>query len=317
MKKLTPLVSICCITYNHEIFIRDAIEGFLMQKSTFPIEIIIHDDASTDKTAEIVAEYANKYPELIFPIFQTENQFSKGIKISATYVWPKAKGKYIALCEGDDYWTDPFKLQKQVDFLEANPDFVICYHDVKVINEEGSVIIESKIGKENQRDFSSEELSYNRPFIMPLSVVFRNLSIIWPEETKYVLNGDTFLFSILGQYGNGKYIKDIQPGNYRYHSGGIWSAITNQQKTIAHITTFYWIYQYYFRIGDINRAQSYLKIMLDLVLKIDSSLKSNAFIAESNIPDLPQNTIMSLIKIISKKIYNKFKKKIKINNIFS
>jgi glycosyltransferase involved in cell wall biosynthesis len=317
MKKLTPLVSICCITYNHEIFIRDAIEGFLMQKSTFPIEIIIHDDASTDKTAEIVAEYANKYPELIFPIFQTENQFSKGIKISATYVWPKAKGKYIALCEGDDYWTDPFKLQKQVDFLEANPDFVICYHDVKVINEEGSVIIESKIGKENQRDFSSEELSYNRPFIMPLSVVFRNLSIIWPEETKYVLNGDTFLFSILGQYGNGKYIQDIQPGNYRYHSGGIWSAITNQQKTIAHITTFYWIYQYYFRIGDINRAQSYLKIMLDLVLKIDSSLKSNAFIAESNIPDLSQNTIMSLIKIISKKIYNKFKKKIKINNIFS
>jgi glycosyltransferase involved in cell wall biosynthesis len=311
MKKLTPLVSICCITYNHEIFIRDAIEGFLMQKSTFPIEIIIHDDASTDKTAEIVAEYANKYPELIFPIFQTENQFSKGIKISATYVWPKAKGKYIALCEGDDYWTDPFKLQKQVDFLEANPDFVICYHDVKVINEEGSVIIESKIGKENQRDFSSEELSYNRPFIMPLSVVFRNLSIIWPEETKYVLNGDTFLFSILGQYGNGKYIQDIQPGNYRYHSGGIWSAITNQQKTIAHITTFYWIYQYYFRIGDINRAQSYLKIMLDLVLKIDSSLKSNAFLAESKIPDLSQNTIMSLIKIISKKIYNKLVRRLK------
>ena len=112
------LVSICCITYNHEKYIRDAIEGFLMQKTDFPFEVLIHDDASTDGTADIIREYETKYPDIIKPIYQTENQYSKGIKISATYNYPRAKGKYIALCEGDDYWIDPYKLQKQVDFLE-------------------------------------------------------------------------------------------------------------------------------------------------------------------------------------------------------
>ena len=127
MNGTKPIVSICCITYNHENYIRDAIEGFLMQKTTFPIEIIIHDDASTDKTAEIVKSYAEKHPDLILPILQAENQYSKGIPIS-TYAYPKARGKYIAFCEGDDYWTDPYKLQKQVDFLESNPDCSWCFH---------------------------------------------------------------------------------------------------------------------------------------------------------------------------------------------
>ena len=111
-----PIVSICCITLHHEKYIRDAIEGFLMQKTSFPIEILIHDDASTDDTANIIREYEEKFPNIIKPIYQTENQYSKGISISATYQFPRALGKYIALCEGDDYWTDPLKLQKQVDF---------------------------------------------------------------------------------------------------------------------------------------------------------------------------------------------------------
>ncbi len=127
---MNPLVSICCITYNHESYIRDAIEGFLMQKTTFPFEIIIHDDASTDDTAKIIQEYANQYPELFVTILQKENQWSKGIRPSPTYVWPRARGKYIALCEGDDYWTDPYKLQKQVDFMKENPDCSLCFHNV-------------------------------------------------------------------------------------------------------------------------------------------------------------------------------------------
>lgn len=110
-----PLVSICCITYNQENYIRDAIEGFLMQRTTFPIEIIIHDDASTDNTAKVVNEFAEKHPDLIVPIYQTINQYSQGIKPWPNFVFPRARGKYIALCEGDDYWTDPLKLQKQVD----------------------------------------------------------------------------------------------------------------------------------------------------------------------------------------------------------
>lgn len=135
MESNSIMVSICCITYNHEKFIRDAIEGFLMQKVNFPIEIIIHDDASTDGTADIIREYEKNYPLLIKPIYQKENQYSKGVKVSSSLVWPKATAKYIALCEGDDYWVDTLKLQKQVDFLETNTDFGMVHGGCFVYDE--------------------------------------------------------------------------------------------------------------------------------------------------------------------------------------
>ena len=117
-------LSVICLTYNHEKFIRQALDGFVMQKTNFPFEVIVHDDASTDETAKIIREYEIKYPELIKPIYQKENLWQKGIP-TKNYIYPKINGKYVALCEGDDYWTDPLKLQKQVDFLEAH----WCYSD--------------------------------------------------------------------------------------------------------------------------------------------------------------------------------------------
>ncbi|HKK83432.1 MAG TPA: glycosyltransferase, partial [Atribacterota bacterium] len=129
-RNISPLVTIGCITYKHEKYIRDSIEGFLIQKTTFPVEIIIHDDASPDKTPEIISEYEQKYPNLFFTIFQDENQFSIGnTPIFGNFIYPKSRGKYIAFCEGDDYWSDPLKLQKQVDFLEENPDYSLCSHE--------------------------------------------------------------------------------------------------------------------------------------------------------------------------------------------
>lgn len=114
---MNPLVSISCITYNHVSYIRQCLDGFLMQKTDFPFEIVVHDDASTDKTAEIVREYEKKYPNIIKPIYELENQYSKpGISIN-DITFPYLRGKYIALCEGDDYWIDENKLQMQVDFL--------------------------------------------------------------------------------------------------------------------------------------------------------------------------------------------------------
>jgi glycosyltransferase involved in cell wall biosynthesis len=121
------MTSICCTTYNHENYIADAMESFLMQKTDFNFEILIHDDASTDRTPEIIKQYESKYPDLIKPIYQTENQYSKGIKVGR-FNMEKAKGKYIAVCEGDDYWTDPFKLQKQVDYMETHPECSMCVH---------------------------------------------------------------------------------------------------------------------------------------------------------------------------------------------
>jgi glycosyltransferase involved in cell wall biosynthesis len=111
-------VSICCLAYNHENYISTCINGFLMQKTNFVFEVLIHDDASTDKTANIIKEYEQKYPDIIKPIYQTENQYSQGVSVTSTFNYPRAKGKYIAICEGDDYWTDPNKLQIQIDLLE-------------------------------------------------------------------------------------------------------------------------------------------------------------------------------------------------------
>jgi glycosyltransferase involved in cell wall biosynthesis len=129
-----PLVSIICPTYNHESFIREALDGFVMQKTNFPFEIIVHDDASTDSTAQIVKEYEVEYPHLFNNIYQTVNQFSIEVMSVTKILLNAASGKYIACCEGDDYWTDPYKLQKQVDFLEANEGFSGVFHNQFVIN---------------------------------------------------------------------------------------------------------------------------------------------------------------------------------------
>ncbi len=126
------LVSVCCLTYNHEAYLRDTLEGILMQKVDFPIEILINDDASTDGTRAIMEEYAAKYPALIRPFYQDVNLYSQGKDLCLEVLYPAARGKYIALCEGDDYWTEPDKLQTQVDFLEAHPEYVACVHDTLV-----------------------------------------------------------------------------------------------------------------------------------------------------------------------------------------
>ena len=133
-----PLLSIVCLAYNHAAFISETLDGFLRQETTFPFEIIVHDDASTDATATIIREYAARYPQVIKPIYQTENQYRKGVPFS-TRLFAQAHGKYIAYCEGDDYWTDPRKLQIQVDFLEKHRDYVMTYHDAFMFNSQGVV----------------------------------------------------------------------------------------------------------------------------------------------------------------------------------
>lgn len=131
LKESRPVVSISCISYNQENYIGNVIEGFLNQIVDFPVEILIHDDASTDRTASIIEEYGREYPNIIKPILQSQNKFSRGVKcIHATFNFTRSKGKYIATCEGDDYWIDEKKLYKQVAFLEKNKDFVLCSHEV-------------------------------------------------------------------------------------------------------------------------------------------------------------------------------------------
>ena len=121
-------VTVICLAYNHVAYIREALEGFVRQRTDFPFEVLVHDDASTDGTTDIIREYAERYPHIIHPVYQTENQYSKGACIARDYLFPLVRGRYVALCEGDDCWTDPLKLSRQVAALEAHPELDICAH---------------------------------------------------------------------------------------------------------------------------------------------------------------------------------------------
>lgn len=222
---MQPLLTIICTAYNHEKFIKQTLDGFVMQKTNFKFEVLIHDDASTDKTAEIIKEYQEKYPDIIKPIFQTENQFSQGIPILKKYVYPQVKGKYVALCEGDDYWIDQNKLQKQVDFLETNPEYSVCFHPVKFIYEDKpnktNIYPSKKILKEN---LTFEKL-LKVNFIQTNSVVYRwrfdsvNFdNILVPG----ILPGDWYLHLCHAKVGKIAVINDVM-SVYRRHSGGVWT----------------------------------------------------------------------------------------------
>ncbi|ANZ46001.1 glycosyltransferase [Cloacibacillus porcorum] len=137
MSDNTVLLSICCFAYNHEKYIRETLDGFLKQEVPFKYEVIIHDDASTDSTQKIIREYECKYPEVIKPIYQKQNQYSQGVNIFCTHISPCIKGRYIALCEGDDYWLDANKLKKQIDFMEVHREYIATTHQCIIVNDDG------------------------------------------------------------------------------------------------------------------------------------------------------------------------------------
>ncbi len=168
----TPILSVFSWAFNHKDFIRESIESILVQRTNFKVEIIIHDDASSDGTKEIIKEYQDKYPFLFYNILQEENQWSQG-KSVMNPLFEKPKGKYIALTHGDDYWTDPLKLQKQVDFLESNPKIVLCAHSI-FMDIKGVICFDVFRKKyENTYVFNKEEFKYGNP-ISTVSTIFRN-----------------------------------------------------------------------------------------------------------------------------------------------
>ncbi|NLZ74160.1 MAG: glycosyltransferase, partial [Bacteroidales bacterium] len=225
-----PIVSIICITYNHEKFIREAIEGFLNQIVDFPIEIIIHDDASTDSTAKIICEYASIYKDKIKPILQKENQKSKGLGIVSRTVFNAAQGKYIALCEGDDYWTDPFKLQKQVDFLEANMDVSLTC-TLKAVLRDGVI---TKHGAKQSISYANTK-NVLTDFIAPTqTMVFRNLKGLseFLNQHPLIYGGDraiTYYASLHGKIA----ILPFWGSIYRITKQGVSTGLSSRRKLIV------------------------------------------------------------------------------------
>lgn len=222
-------VSIVMVTYKHEAFIAEAIEGVLMQECDYDVELIIADDCSPDGTAEIVQSYIDNHPKGHW-IKYTRHEQNKGMMPNFVWALKQAKGEYIALCEGDDYWTDPNKLKKQVDFLEESEEYVLTYHNANIIDETGKVVNQSKLPDIRKKDFSGLELRETK-FILTLTMVFRNCIEKYPSNFLNVYNGDIALVSLLGNFGKGKYMDEIKPASYREHDGGVWSKedVTNRK----------------------------------------------------------------------------------------
>lgn len=219
------LVSICCITYNHARFIRDTLDGFLGQKTDFKFEVLIHDDASTDGTEEIIREYEANYPNIIKPLYETENQYSKGVSMSKTFNFPRVKGKYMAMCDGDDYWIDENKLQKQVDFMEANPDYTICFH--KVLRKfdkhiQGDDVLPSEEIKTKITNFDFKNLLICN-FMQTSSLLFRWDAVkdVAREFPSGIIPGDWYLNLMFAKNGKIKFINEIM-SVYRVNEGGVW-----------------------------------------------------------------------------------------------
>ena len=218
--KTHPYVSICCITYNHEEFISETVESFLTQQTNFPFEIVISEDCSTDRTREILLYYAQKRQELFRLLFREQNvgavpNFIETIKA--------CRGKYIALCEGDDYWTDPHKLQKQVDFLESHPECSICFHQTLAIYDDNSK--DQAICTKHTGDaiFSYRDL-YRNCLIQTCSVVFRNTNLDeYLERSAKLRIGDWPLFAYLAQSGEIGFLDETM-SVYRIHNQGLWNS---------------------------------------------------------------------------------------------
>jgi glycosyltransferase involved in cell wall biosynthesis len=216
-----PLLSVVITAYNHEDFIVQAIESALEQKTDFDYEIIVAEDKSTDSTSDIVLDFQRCYPEKVRLRLAQKNLYSQGIKPWAV-TFPACRGKYIALLEGDDFWTDPLKLQKQVDLLEKHPKYAGCYHPVRVINDTQVEFPPVYPSDDYQRDLDFSSFMRNN-HCQTCSVVFRaNLLQPYPAWMLNVMPGDWAIYLHLTQHGSMALVSE-KMAIYRIHAGGTWS----------------------------------------------------------------------------------------------
>lgn len=230
-RDLPLMVTIRCITYNHEPYIRQCLEGFVIQKTNFHFEAIVHDDASTDGTAAIIREYAAKYPDIIKPIFETENQYSKHDGSLQRIMNEHTHGKYVAICEGDDYWTDPLKLQKQVDYLQSHPSCVIAHSNFSYyMDREKRYYVDvsqdsfnANADESNRKQIMRDILCNNKYRVTAVTAMYRKESYdqickTYSSLLNKFLMGDTQLWICLISLGDIHYFKEPM-AVYRKHEG--------------------------------------------------------------------------------------------------
>lgn len=263
-----PIVSVVMITYNHENYIKEAIEGVLMQESNYQIELIIANDASSDTTDSVIESIIKNHPRGSW-ISSIKHENNIGMMPNFIFALEQCSGKYIALCEGDDYWTDPLKLQKQVGYLESNAEYVLCFHPVDILKMDGSVV-DDFITSLPENYQSIETLARLGNFIHTPSVVFRNVLEEIPMEFYRSPIGDYFLYMMLLEHGELKYISD-KMAVYRY-GVGVFSGTTHSRRLQKELIMLAGLLSYL-------KNENYKEILLNryvlLVDEFQSSIESD------------------------------------------
>ena len=260
MNKNSILASICSVTYNQKDYIRKSLDSLLMQKTNFKYEIIIHDDCSTDGTTDIVREYAKQYPDIIIPILEEENQYQKGnTRIIATFMYPKVRGKYVAICEGDDYWNDPQKLQKQVDYMESHDECsMMVSNGYGYIEDMGKTILLNPIPIVTSRYLAMEEILKESNGLIPTAstILRKELIVNEPEWSFKAPVGDRPLRMWCAI--NGKVFYDVNP-MVTYRRGSAGSFTLTVRKDIDYAYKIYSEMETFFDAFDCYTQQKFHK----------------------------------------------------------
>lgn len=263
----TPLISVMVQTYKHQEFIKDCLESILKQETEFTFEILLGEDGSTDATRDICIEYAENYPEKIRLFLHHPENKIKVLNIltgnfNALYNFFSARGKFIAFCEGDDFWKDPTKLQKQVDLLRSNSEIVLTYHSFIEVNKKGEPLRKELILQQPRQDITQENLKKLTFHPLLSTTCFRNIireNI--PEEMPGVINVDSFLFSLLGTYGEGKFLETISPSIYRRHQNGMWSGKRKEFGLRSKVLSYERLLEFYGRQKDLSMTKHYTSLI--------------------------------------------------------
>lgn len=255
-------VSICCIAFNHESFIADCLEGFLDQRAEFRIEVVIYDDASSDRTQAIISDYAARHPSIFRTILMRDNQYSKGVNPYFAYVFPAAKGDYLAICDGDDFWSDPNKLARQVAILDTEPGTALTFGRVRGIDDAGMAVPDYLGGV--QQDLTLEEMKA-APGINTATTCFRNIFRQGPVSlfARTSTVGDLMVWAMLGYHGRGRFLPDIEPANYRIHAGGLFSMQVRERQCMMVAVGRLHIAAYHAEQGDKIAHDALMRQMVD------------------------------------------------------
>lgn len=243
-----PLVSVCMITYGHARFIEQSIKSIIEQKTTFEFVLAISDDCSPDNTAEVVHNLIATHPKA-YRIRYHRHEKNVGVMVNFTTLMESCSTPYLALCEGDDFWQDENKLQKQIEFLSANPEYVLSCHDAVDVDTNGELSPTKRLAKHEMRDFSGEELQKGA-YVLTLTMCFKNVIRKFPDEFDFVNNGDLFLTVLLGAFGKCHFHFDIQPAAYRVHLGGMWSLKSQVERWKMAAVSYFYFAKYFNRANE-------------------------------------------------------------------